>query len=285
MQKSGVLCKFVPMKILIADAGGSSVDWCVVDSSGPVGRLQSPGCNASVMSDSELATAIGASAALGAVDAVVFYGAGCLPGEVSGRVERVLRSVHASAMAVEVHSDLLGAARAACGHRAGVVCILGTGSNSCVYDGRKIVRNTPSLGYILGDEGSGAALGRRFLSDVLKGILPPYLLDVPVSEVIENVYRRPAANRYLAGFTRVIKDVVDQVPAVHDLVVDEFSRFLARNVRPYEREFPLHFVGGVAAGFEKELREAAAGAGFSVATIMASPMTGLINYHMMQISN
>lgn len=280
--ESKLLRKFALMKILIADAGGTSVDWCVILPDSPERRFRSAGCNAALMSDAELNEALRASLALsgGQVDAVVFYGAGCVAGgSACRRVECAIRSLYPSAGRVEVHSDLLGAARALCGRLPGIACILGTGSNSGVYDGRNIVDNTPPLGYILGDEGSGASLGRRFVADVLKGLLPRHLLDMTQDEIIERVYRRPAANRFLAGLTPVIKSLAECDSAVRELVVDEFSRFLDRNVARYRSGLPLHFVGGVAAGFEPELREAAVRGGFRVESVVASPMDGLVRYH------
>ncbi|MDE5749675.1 MAG: ATPase, partial [Duncaniella sp.] len=156
--------------ILIADAGGTSTTWTVVRPEGKSTFKTEP-FNAVHMPSSELhriIESIGLHEVTGPDPKVRFYGAGCR-GEASRRVHEELERSFGHNSDIEVSSDLLGAARALCGRTEGIACILGTGSNSCLYDGEKIVANTPSLGYILGDEGSGASIGRRFLGLLLKG--------------------------------------------------------------------------------------------------------------------
>jgi N-acetylglucosamine kinase-like BadF-type ATPase len=180
----------------------------------------------------------------------------------------------------------LGAARALCGHEEGIACVLGTGSNSCLYDGKEIISNIPPLGYILGDEGSSAVLGRRLVGDCLKNQLPEAIRDEFLTEyqltqeiILEKVYRQPLANRFLASLTPFLSKH-REVPEVHKLLVESFTDFFVRNVKQYRRPWlPIHFVGSIANAFAAELKEAAESLGMELGTIMQSPMEGLVRYH------
>ena len=188
---------------------------------------------------------------------------------------------------VTAESDLLGAARALCQHQEGVACILGTGANSCLYDGQQIVKNTPALGYILGDEGSGAVLGIRFLNALYKGALPDSLrrefetqMGLSMSDVINRVYRQPLANRWLASLSTFIHSHVD-LPEVSAMVTENFRCFIRRNVLPYGRkDLPLNAVGSIAWHYRDQLQEAAEVEDFTLGTVVQSPMDGLISYHL-----
>jgi N-acetylglucosamine kinase-like BadF-type ATPase len=216
---------------------------------------------------------------------VIFYGAGCANEASCNRVRKVIEAV-LGLTDVQVYTDLLGAARALCGHQEGIACVLGTGSNSCLYDGEQIVSNVPSLGYILGDEGSSAVLGRRLLSDCLKNQLPTALreeflkkYDLTQEKVLERVYRQPLVNRFLASLTPFLSDHRD-VPEVHKLLVGSFTDFLTRNVLQYRRPWlPINCVGSIANAFTAELKEAAEALGMEMGVILQSPMKGLIAYH------
>ena len=274
-------------KILVADAGATKTDWVLAFAGQTIKRVRTQGISP-VHQDEATVKNIIASELKPHLDdspeAVYFYGAGCtldkcgfiarLIGEAFGEIE------------VEVLSDLWGAARAVCGHEAGIACILGTGANSCYYDGRSILQNTPPLGYILGDEGSGAVMGKNFVADILKGIMPQEICDAffaetatTYAEIIENVYRRPLANRYLASFSHVLLNHRDH-PAIHQFLLEHFTRFLERNIRMYGHpELPLQFVGGIAYSFRPELEEAARMAGRVVGKTERSPIDGLLVYH------
>lgn len=215
---------------------------------------------------------------------VYFYGSGCTPAHVP-TVKRML-SEFFTAEKIRVESDLMAAAHALCGHSAGVACILGTGANSCLYDGEKIVQNTPALGYILGDEGSGAVLGRKFLNALYKGRLPEQLkqdfekeLKVSQADIIQRVYREPQANKWLASLSTFVAAHIE-VAGVRQLVIDNFREFLVNNVRPYNcKDLPVSFVGSMAEHYQSELEEAARSEGFTVGQIVKSPMDGLVKYH------
>jgi N-acetylglucosamine kinase-like BadF-type ATPase len=216
---------------------------------------------------------------------VFFYGSGVRP-EQEVPMATLIRQSLPEAVSVEAHSDMLGAARALCGRKSGIASILGTGANSCLYDGGQIVQNTPALGYIIGDEGSGAVLGKRFIHDLYGGRLSDGLkadfetetgLSLPV--IIDRVYRQPLANRFLGSFSEYIHNHV-HMPAVHNLVVDNFCAFLTCHIAPYgRRELPVSCVGSIAWYFQDELREAARIDGFKLGTILQSPMQGLVKYH------
>lgn len=275
------------MHILIADSGSTKTEWLWAGAKDTVAEdsasdvFRTSGLNPCLMSDDEIVGVLRGEVLphlMGLhADKLCFFGAGCTPSQ-SSRMSTMLRSV-LGVTTVEVMSDLEGAARALCGDHEGMVAILGTGSGSGRYDGRRFVQHTPSLGYILGDEGSGAVLGRNFISDLYKSQFPLHvaerafaMLPDDLQQTIAKVYRQPCANRYLASFTHLIRELVDE-PSVHAFVVRNFEAFFRRNILPYGcRELPVHFVGSVAAIFEVQLREAAALCGVRVGDIVRSPL-------------
>ena len=186
----------------------------------------------------------------------------------------------------KVESDLLGAARAVCGHEPGIACILGTGSNSCLYDGKDIVKHTPPLGYILGDEGSGSYLGKTLLNGLFKGTLPEELketfctrFELKLPDIIERVYRLPAANAFLASLVPFIVEHRSH-PAIHDLLIEAFCLFIKRNIAIYgHHELPINCVGGIAFQFEAELKEAAAKEGMQIGRVLLRPISGIVQFH------
>ena len=232
---------------------------------------------------------------------IEFYGSGVRPDQ-EARMEQLLREALTAIdsnvsftspslllhfpftpLKIEAHSDLLGAARALCGDSEGLACILGTGANSCLYDGEHIVANTPPLGYILGDEGSGAVLGKRFLNALYKGHLGNKIksdfeaeMQMTLTEVIDRVYRQPLPNRWLASLSPFIHSRLDD-PAVEALVVGNFSDFIARNIEPYHRpDLPLQAVGSIAFFYKDQLCHAARKAGYAVGNILRSPLDGML---------
>ena len=217
------------------------------------------------------------------ITAVHFYGSGCIP-PYSTTVKRILQRAYPRAK-VSVESDMLGATLALCGHHEGIACILGTGSNSCLFDGTKIVCQTPALGFILGDEGSGASLGKHLVADILKRQLPAHLQEAFVqetgltqAEIINRVYRQPQPNRFLASLTPFLERHREE-PAVHQLLVDEFRRFLSRNIRNYQRpDLPVNFVGGITASFRPEIEEALLQEGMQMGSILSQPISGMVAY-------
>ncbi len=225
----------------------------------------------------------------GTITNVFFYGAGCIPTKIDSVKEAVGRVFRKAE--VFVASDMVGAARGLLGDQRGVACILGTGSNSCLYNGREIEWGVPALGYILGDEGSGAVLGRRLVSDLLKNQLSKDLKEkflaqyqLTQADIIEHVYRMPMANRWLAGLSRFCAENIDD-PRIFDLVYRHFCSFVERNVVQYyqnadEKEsMPISFVGSIAYYYQPILEKAVSDHGLLLGQIMQDPTKGLIAYH------
>ena len=282
--------------ILIADCGSTKIDWCLLNTETKKVERQvfTCGMNAVMLTEEEMESRIRAelvpeiSEFLGDITAVYYYGAGCISPEVNGNVATAIRSNIPAAKTIEVYSDLLAAARALCGTEAGIACILGTGSNSCYYDGKEIADNVSPLGFILGDEGSGAVLGKLFMGDVFKNQLPANIIQQFLDEyhldrltVIRRVYKEPQGNRFLASVTPFLSKNID-VPEIHALVKNAFVAFFRRNILQYPgaKENPVNFVGSIAYYFRPVLEAAAAEAGCTVGNIIKSPMEGLLAYHL-----
>lgn len=273
--------------ILIADSGSTKTDWALVDSPG-VFVVHTQGISPVHQSREDISRIIQDELKPQLGNAVVtdvrFYGSGVRP-ELESVVEAVLRDSFTSVASVEAHSDMLGAARALCGKSEGIACILGTGANSCYYDGNTIAGNTPAMGYILGDEGSGAWIGKRFLHDLYKEILPKNVLvefeaetGLSLPLIINKVYREPMANRFLASLSPFVHSHKDEA-GVRQMLIEGFSDFLNFNILPYERkDLSVSFVGSIAYFFEAELREAAEIKGFTIGTIERSPLDGMIRF-------
>lgn len=295
--------------ILIADSGGTKSDWTLLHSPYPhswetVAAFQTQGISPIHQAPDEIRQILGhdlvsqlstfSRAALINSKAleipllsqieVFFYGSGCTPAHVP-MMKQMLAQVFPSNK-VEVHSDLMAAARGLCQHEPGIACILGTGANSCLYDGQDIVQNTPALGYILGDEGGGAVLGRLFMNAIFKNpqfadVRDDYLSETGLTQadIINKVYREPLANRFLATTSLYIQKHLDN-PYLSDLVVQNFRQFFRCNIVPYQHtELPVHFVGSMAYHYEAQLVEAAEIEGFNLGHVVKSPMEGLITYH------
>lgn len=277
--------------ILIADCGSTKIDWCLLNGNEKVAQIFTTGMNALLLTQEEMTECIKNELmphiVSYKVDEIYYYGAGIINDEIKGHVVNALKANIPNASRVEVASDLLAAARALCGRKPGIACIMGTGSNSCYYDGENVVDNVSPLGYILGDEGSGAVLGKLLVGDVLKKQLPEHICDKFLKEydmdrnkIITAVYRQPAANRFLAKFAPFLQFNMDE-PAIHDLVFRAFTAFFVRNVESYKgyKELPVNFVGSIAHFQKKCLTEAAAARGITVGNIYQNPMEGLIKYH------
>ena len=275
--------------ILIADSGSTKTDWRAVSEDGKVKGYSTAGINPVFMGPDEISGIVSGRLLPdleGKVDEIRFYGAGVISKEVSGNVCAALKNVFPGAECY-AESDLLGAARAICGFSSGIACIIGTGSNSCLYDGKEIVKNVRAGGYILGDEASGAYFGRRFLSDFVKGLLPQaiekefaarYSLDYP--SVVQKVYKEPMANRYMASFMPFLHEFLNH-PYVKNLLRTGFEEFIARNVAQYDgcRYLEVGFTGSVAFYFKDILLKVLEDARIKPGRIVRTPMDGLIQFH------
>lgn len=295
--------------ILIADSGGTKTDWLLIHSSGlRKGEViatfhtqgitpihQTPDVIRHILGQ-ELMSQLSTFPRAQLIDSgvlekplmsdlqVFFYGSGCTPAHVP-MMKQMLGEVF-DPQKVEVHSDLMAAARALCQREEGIACILGTGANSCLYDGKDIVQNTPALGYILGDEGGGAVLGRMFMNAIFKNpayaaIRDEYLKETKLTQadIIQKVYREPLANRFLATTSLFIVERQDN-RLLRDLVIENFREFFRKNIVPYKRpDLPVHFVGSMAHHYPAALQEAAEAEEFHVMSIVQSPIDGLMAYH------
>ncbi len=273
---------------LIADSGGTKTDWAVIADDG-LSEIRTSGINPIHQSKDEirriLADELLPYVKSDNISDVFFYGSGCR-GTFVADMQSLFQELFSVAGNVEIDSDLLGAARALCGRSEGIACILGTGANSCYYDGVRIVKNTPAMGYILGDEGSGAVLGRNFLNALFKGFLPESLKcrfceenHTSLDDIIENVYKKPLANRFLASLTVFVKDHID-VDGVRSIVIDNFRAFFLRNIKPYGMShLPVNVIGSLVCAFSEEFEAAAAMEGYRVGKIEQRPLKGLVDYH------
>lgn len=278
--------------ILIADSGSTKTTWSLVNkTNGTVRACQTAGINPMYQDEEAILDMLQAEFTLpvSETEAIYFYGAGCISNNINLIVSQALKRFFNSPL-IQVNTDLLGAARSLCQHNEGIACILGTGSNSCYYNGNEIAANVSPLGYMLGDEGSGAVIGRKFISDLLKNQLPEHLTTaffnthkLTRQQIMEQVYKKPFPNRFLAQFTRFIHQNLHE-PTLYNLVKTSFTEFFSRNVRQYPKthELPVHFTGSVAFHFSEVLREAAGTAGCAIGTITETPMEGLIHFHLKQ---
>lgn len=282
--------------ILIADSGSTKTDWCVCNGTDKLCIINTQGINPYHQSIDDIKTIICtefipqiANISKESITEIYYYGAGCAT-EIKCNIIKDILAEHFTNARINVASDLLGAARALCKNSEGIACVIGTGSNSCLYDGKNIADNIPSLGYILGDEGSSVALGRRLLSDCFKRQLPANVAnefmaeyDLTMESVLENIYKKPLANRYMAQFTPFLAKHRD-VPQVHEILISCFTEFFKRNVIAYHKPWlPVHFVGSVATIFSEELIETTESLGMKAGTFIQNPIEGIVSYHISNI--
>ena len=274
---------------LIADSGSTKTEWCLLQ-----GRKRktifTQGLSPYFLDGSQILSVIRQELLPGlgkaTVDAVYFYGTGCKSTANRRIVSQALKKAFAGAE-VLVETDLFGAARAVCGHESGVACILGTGSNSCYFNGKKIIKNSPGLGYVLGDEGSGAYLGRKVLQYYLYNTFDEDLrarFDAKyvtnASEILDHVYKQPLANRYLASFALFLAENRGHY-MIENIIEDGLNDFFYQHIIKYREAWimPVHFVGSVAYGFRDVIQELCGNYELSLGRIMANPMDGLIEFH------
>jgi N-acetylglucosamine kinase-like BadF-type ATPase len=275
--------------ILIADSGSTKTDWRLIGDNGEEKEIHTAGINPQYLNASQVYSIVSAGILpqLQQAPAVIYYyGAGCSSADRNRVVEEALHRAFPDS-AVHVDHDLIAAARALCGHEPGIACILGTGSNSCQYDGEKITDNIPSLGFLMGDEGSGAYLGKMLIRAYLYRELPYTLIhalkhqyNLSKEVVLDSVYNAEMPGTYLATFARFIKEHQAH-PVMHDLIFRNFEIFFRRHLSKYEgfNMLPISFVGSIAFHFSDVLREVAAKFNTRVGSILQSPSQSLIRYH------
>jgi N-acetylglucosamine kinase-like BadF-type ATPase len=278
------------MATLIADSGGTKTDWVYVHDAQQI-KIKTPGLHPFYMDSTAMqqtieATLLPALEPLPSPAAIFFYGAGCSSQEKKLQVTKALAAAFPKAH-IEVEHDMLGAARALWGHRQGIAAILGTGANVCFYDGQVITNNPPSLGFWLGDEGSGAYLGREWVKHYLHGMLPNALQEafrmqyaLRLDDVLQAAYHSAHPNRYFAQFVPFLKEyctdeyVVAFLRHAFDLF---FERYLCK-IEDYYL-YPAAFTGSVAFHFQEPLLASAQSFDVQVVRIEQSPLSGLLKYH------
>ncbi|NVJ85490.1 MAG: N-acetylglucosamine kinase [Algoriphagus sp.] len=275
--------------ILIADSGSSKTDWRVIHADGRISQFRGVGFNPYYQTVEEMIVGMTQEFLLNLkdeIEQIFFYGAGCSTPDRKSDVTKALKSIFPTAL-IEVDHDLSAAAKATCGHQAGIACILGTGSNSCDFDGEKIIDNRPAPGYILGDEGGGGYIGRKLLQDFIYDDLPQEIREIFQSRfqltqaiIQDHVYRQPFPNRYMASFCRFITEH-SNYPYCYRLYYDSFMEFFNRHVCRYKdyKNKPVNFVGSIAYYNSTILRKAAQDKGIQVKLILENPIAGLTLYH------
>lgn len=274
--------------ILIADSGSTKTDWCLTDGV-KSSFFKTAGINPFFQEEEDirkiLIDDLLKKLPIEPITGIFFYGAGCASDTECSNMKKLFRKI-VGVRSVEVYSDLTGAARSVCGREPGIVCILGTGSNSCYWDGNSIAKHTPALGYILGDEGSGAYIGRKVVSDYMKGLLPEsvsasFRERFPYSEgdILRSVYSEPFPSRFLASFMPFVVEHMD-IPEIAKLAEEAFSDFIERNIMsyPYLTE-KVHMVGSVAVVFRAVIEKVAIGYGLKLGNVTDAPIKGLVRYH------
>jgi N-acetylglucosamine kinase-like BadF-type ATPase len=275
--------------ILIADSGSTKTAWKLISETGLVKSVKTTGINPFFRTsddiyedlESNLLPETGTE-----VRQIYFYGAGIINPEKGEIIQNALKRIYTDAT-VETYSDVLAAARALFGHQPGIACILGTGSNVCLYDGEKITQGISPLGFILGDEGSGAVMGRKLLGDYFKEVMPPYLrvafsekFKITREDVLNRVYRSEKPNQFLAQFTPFLSDHANSAYC-QEFLQHNFMDFFERNVikLPDYRKFQIGFAGSVAYYFSQTLKNVASYYGFEETIILKEPIEGLVKYH------
>jgi len=281
--------------ILIADSGASKTDWRIIDENGTVDQARTSGLNPFYMDREAIKLEIEASLKpmiTNEINHIYFYGAGCSTEHNCKVITDTLSSLFPEA-SISVDHDLLGAARALCNREAGIACILGTGANSCLYDGNNITDNIPSLGYILGDEGSGSHMGKTLLADFVRDEIPTHLKDALISQfnitremILENVYQNPNPIQFLAGFAKFICSNLKET-YIYNLVYSSIEEFFEKNIYKYPnyKAHKVHFCGAVAFHLNSVIRKIATDKDITVGNIIESPIAGLTVYHNKELEN
>ena len=275
--------------ILIADSGSTKTTWKLIGNSGETKTIKTDGINPFFWTEEvifqELSKILLSETGTD-IQKIFFYGAGIVNAEKGDIIRRALTRIYSEAV-IETHSDMLGAARALFGNQPGIACILGTGSNACLYDGERITQGISPLGFILGDEGSGAVMGRKLLGDYFKEVMPARLREefgkrftITREEALNHVYRSEKPNQFLAQFTPFLSEYA-QSAYCQEFVQQNFMEFFERNVikLPDYSKLPIGFIGSVAYYFSDILNNTASYFGFEQTIIIKEPIEGLEKYH------
>lgn len=275
--------------ILIADSGSTKTQWCLLTGNKKK-MISTQGISPYFLNDESLGKILTdellPKTGKIEIEEIFYYGTGCSnPANIS-LVKRGLKKLYKSAN-IHVNHDLIGAAKALCGNEKGIACILGTGSNSCFYNGKKVVKNSPGLGFILGDEGSGTHMGKKVLQYYLYNTFDAELMDKfeqkypqTASEILDSIYKTALPNRYLAGFVPFLIENRGHF-MIENIIEDSINDFFFNHIYKYRESWslPINFVGSVAFGFKDVLAEMCREYEIKLGNVIKSPMDGLIKYH------
>jgi N-acetylglucosamine kinase-like BadF-type ATPase len=278
------------MSIIIVDSGATKTDWIIIKNNEKQNSIQTLGFNPYYYSIEELNKEIQGKilpqVSLKEIEAIYFYGSGISTASKIAFTKTSLQNCFPD-VPIKVDHDLLGAARGLLLNKEGIACILGTGSNSCVYDGTTIIHNIPSLGYFFADEGSGTHIGRLFIESFLRDKLPQDLKDIFIKEynlnaemILENIYNKEYPNKFLSAFCKFVSKNIAH-PFMQDLVKKSFVDFFETYILEYPnyKKLDLVFTGSVAEVFQDLLKDVALTYDLNISNIIKNPMDGLIEYH------
>lgn len=276
--------------ILVADGGSTKTDWRLIADNSDIISFQTKGMNPLFTSDSEIINELDSSVIkkyIRDIKELHFYGAGLVNQDLANKMTSVFKKFFSAITGLSIYDDLTAAARALFGQKDGIACILGTGSNSCLYKNGVIEDKVPALGYILGDEGSGAHIGKRFLNDILKRQLPVELTNkiceennININSAIENTYKKSFPNRYLASLTKIAINYIEH-KEIKAIVRDSFKDFIVKNILHYEDHniLPIGFVGSVGFHFNTILTDVLEEFNLNKGPVKRVPIDELVNYH------
>ncbi|MES2794738.1 MAG: N-acetylglucosamine kinase [Bacteroidota bacterium] len=278
------------MSILIAESGSSKTDWRLIDNEGNISQFKTLGFNPYYQEEESIFLEVSENVIPYIkieINKIFYYGTGITNADKSRIIQNVFERAFSNAT-IEINDDMVAAARSLCGNEAGIACILGTGSNSCFYDGQKIANQIPPLGFWLGDEGSGGYLGkelikkyiRKELSDEIQQKFIKKFGNLERTEILDRAYKQPFPNRYFAGFSKFLFDNRAD-PTIYLIVLEAFSQFFEKSVVKYPnyQNYKVHFTGSVAFYYSDILRKTATKYGVTIGVILESPIAGLVLYH------
>jgi N-acetylglucosamine kinase-like BadF-type ATPase len=275
---------------LIADSGATKAEWCLIDGKKKrsfITQGLSPYFVTSLQMEDIVQNEIKAKLKNVVPDEIYFYGTGCISINNIKLVKKVLKAVFSNTKKIMVDNDIVGAAKGLVADQKGMVCNLGTGSFCCYYNGKKILKNSPGLGYVLGDEGSGAYLGKKVIQHFLYNTFDADLMDrfnakfnTNRQEILDRVYRQPFPNRYLASFTLFLSENRGHY-MIENIIEDGFNDFFFNHIYKFRESWilPINFIGSVAYGFKDVLKEMCSSYELQLGKVLQKPMDGLIKFH------
>lgn len=275
--------------ILIADSGSTKCEWCLLDN-GKKKKVITKGISPYFLNGNEIVALLQKELLIklkqNTIEKIFFYGTGLKDNNNKRILHTSLQKIFTNAY-IEVQTDLLGAARALCKDEKGIACILGTGCNSCYYNGKKVIKNSPGLGYVLGDEGSGAYLGKKVLQHYLYNTFDEELMfafdkkyNINADEILNHIYKRSQPNRYLASFAIFLAENRNHY-MIENIIEDGLNDFFFTHLRKYHQSwlYPIHFTGSIAYGFKDVIASLCNSYEMELGNVIKQPIDGLIEYH------